>query len=82
MNTERLGKLEKRVKDKKWTAKVVNIIGKNTIETHFNSNRNDMESILHKIKLDLLTSLAYNLGDKMMTFVTIQEEGQTNEINN
>ena len=77
METERRKNLKERFKlsGKKWKAKVVNIVveGNKGFEviTHFDSDKHDIEQILHKIELDLYTNLEF--GFKIPISVVIEE---------
>ena len=61
METKRKQELLNKVKGKKWVARVVNKEGNSVLETHFNSEQDTFEDILHKIELDLYTSLELGL---------------------
>lgn len=70
--TEREAQLQQAINEKKWTARVVNVDGKTQLTTLFNSNINDIDAILHKIKLDLMTSLA--MGKEFIIISSIRED--------
>jgi len=71
METKRKKELFNKIKGKKWIARVVNTDKNGSIETGFNSKIHTFENILHKIELDLYTSL--ELGLTLPIVVQIKE---------
>jgi len=56
---------EERMKkeNKSWKCLVVNTILGNKIETEYTSENCDLDGILHKVKLDLMTNLHFNYSE-------------------
>jgi hypothetical protein len=71
--TKREELMEHNISNMKWVAKVINRqdFGDKGFEviTEYNSEKNDLDSIIHKVKLDMITNLRYNYEQPIMIFV-------------
>lgn len=71
--TKREVAMEHNISNMKWTAIVTNRqdFGNEGFEvtTEYNSDKNDLDSVIHKVKLDMITNLRYNYEQPIMIFV-------------
>lgn len=75
MDTKRKEELFNKVKERKWIARVINIENGVSVTTNFNSENDTFENILHKIELDLYTSLDLGLKNPIAVQITEMKKG-------
>jgi len=71
METEHKNKLKKRMEEdnKYWTCVVVNEDDTAKVTTGFNSDRESLDNVLHKIELDLMTNLHLNIISPIKVYI-------------
>jgi hypothetical protein len=75
METKHKAQLQRRMKQdsKSWEVMVSNFESKEGIamqvNTHFNSEKDAIENVLHKIELDLMTALHFGFKNPIQVFI-------------
>jgi hypothetical protein len=72
MDTKRRTKLVRRMKDsnKTWKAIVINREDGFELTTPFNSENHELENVLHKVELDLMTNLHLGIKKPIQIYIS------------